>query len=170
MKKYFLLLALCIGCMSVWGQSIAPFTLNAAGAGGLAGSVETDWSAAEMTLVNTTPASSTVIVTQGVLQPAHIGTAVAQQQLTAEEVQVFPNPASDELNIRCTFQTSGKLSYTLSDMSGKTIQLQTATYAAGTQTKQLSLQQLTAGSYLLYVQYASENGQKDAVYKIQKIK
>jgi hypothetical protein len=170
MKKYFLLLALCISCISVWGQSIAPSILNAAGGSGLAGSVETDWSAAEMTLVSTTPASSSVIVTQGVLQPVHIGTAVPQQQLTLDEVQVFPNPASNVLNIRSKFQTSGKLSYTLSDVSGRAIQLQTADYTAGTQTKELSLQQLAAGSYMLYVQYTDESGQKNAVYKIQKVK
>ena len=169
MKKTFLLFTLCITCKWASAQSIAPATLNAAGGHGIAGNTEVDWSAGEMTLVNTTPAGS-LIVTQGLLQPADNATGIANVQPLADKVAVFPNPASDVLHIRTDFQAAGKLSYMLTDVAGKVILQQNATLITGTQSQQLSLEHLAAGSYMLHVSYGNSDKLQETTYKIQKIK
>src|SRR5437016_6012346 len=98
MKRHVLWMLLVLaGAIHIRAQSIAPGTLNAAGGGGTVAGNKFDWSVGEMTMVSTFTGSG-VIVTQGVLQPYHyVPTAVSDPHF-ADELQVFPNPATSAIN------------------------------------------------------------------------
>jgi len=157
-------------CSGAHAQSISPSTLNAAGGTGLVGTEHIDWSAAEMALVSTDTGGTGIIVTQGVLQPAPIATGVQEQQLIFDYVQVYPNPASTILNIKCNFPAAGKMTYQLVDVAGRLMISHQADVIAGVQLQQLSVAQLTPGEYMLEVSYQSNEQQPaTAVFKIQKL-
>src|SRR6185312_7855241 len=140
MRKFILPLFICLGiCGGAYAQSISPSTLNAAGGSGLAGTQYIDWSAAEMALVSTDTGGTGIIVTQGVLQPAVVATGVQEQQLIFDYVQVYPNPASTVLNIKCNFPSSGKMTYQLIDVAGRLMTSHQQDVIAGVQLQQLSV-------------------------------
>jgi hypothetical protein len=67
----------------------------------------------------------------------------------AAELNVFPNPAGDRLNIRFTSALGGMATLTVSDITGNVCFTQTTSFGPGTSVKSIDLTQLTAGTYLI---------------------
>ena len=165
------LLFLFAALPGAYGQSIIPATLNATGGSAIAGSNEFDWSVGEMTMVSTFETSS-LIVTQGVLQPVDTlkTTGIAQIKLL-RNIRVFPNPTNNFVNIDYSAETQGVLQYKLIDMTGKILLERTIQAQQGTNTEQISLAGMASASYLLQVTYTGVTGEKEMTsYKIQKLK
>src|SRR4051812_41395359 len=121
MKKIISVIPLLIVVLTgVKAQSITPSTINATGGHTNLGGTEFEWSVGEMAMVSTFSASG-IIVTQGLLQPAEAMVGVPTTSLTAKNLHVFPNPASDVVNLQYTSATNGILSCRLYDMTGKEI-------------------------------------------------
>jgi hypothetical protein len=174
MKKTFIIYAalaastVLLGEEKVCAQSIGPATLNAAGGGTVIAGNSYDFSIGEMTVVSTNQAGS-IVVTQGVLQPYDHPMAVHDVPL-ANNLKVYPNPATNVVNIQYNAQAAGKVSYSLLDMTGKVITAKSAAAAQGTMTEQVNVSALPAATYMLQVTVDIPGTQKQTIpYKIQKL-
>jgi phosphatidylserine/phosphatidylglycerophosphate/cardiolipin synthase-like enzyme/DNA/RNA endonuclease YhcR with UshA esterase domain len=67
----------------------------------------------------------------------------------AAELNVFPNPAGDRLNIRFTSALGGMATLTVSDITGNVCFTQPTSFGPGTSVKSIDLTQLPAGTYLI---------------------
>ena len=149
------------------GQSIGPSVINAAGGSGTAGGNTFEWSIGE--LMVSTFTSSSLVVTQGVLQPNMSTTGIPSGLLT-HKLDVFPNPSSAIVNINFDAPGSGSLSYKLVDVLGRTLQENAAVVKAGNNNYQLDIRTLACATYMLHVTYKVKDAQDEStVYKIQKL-
>jgi hypothetical protein len=172
MKRPILLIPLfIIVAINTYGQSVGPATLNAAGGTAPIGSNEFDWSVGEMTMVSTFSITGVITVTQGVLQPAEVTEGVVNTSKLQDQLQVFPNPASSEVNLKYSSSVQGTLAYKLMDVAGKTIKTQTIAISPGTISEQVNVSELACATYMLEVIINPENAVSEkASYKIQKLK
>ena len=171
MKRSVLVFLLVgISGIHIRAQSIAPGTLNAAGGTGSAGSTEFDWSVGEMTLVSTFSGSS-VVVTQGVLQPSDAWPADVKNTVLLKQLQVFPNPASSVVNMQYTASVPGKLNYRLMDMAGKVLSNHSIDVKKGVTDERIDISSLACATYMLEVSITQDGSNRETTsYKIQKIK
>lgn len=151
-------------------QSVGPTTLNATGGTAVIGTSEFEWSIGEMTLVNTFTGTG-IVVTQGILQPILSTEGVAETRVAPKDLQVFPNPATDVVNVQYTSANSRALSCRLFDMTGKEISSKNIVSANGQAIGQVDVRSLAAGTYMLEVSILHDNAAPETVsYKIQKLK
>ena len=171
MKKIALLIFSCIAAsIGAHAQSIGPATMNASGGSSVVAGNEFEWSIGEMALVSTF-SSASIVVTQGVLQPADKSTKVADDHELQQQLKVFPNPATSIVNLQYTSNTRGALSYRLLDMSGKTVNTTTIDIAPGSNNGQVDVSALACATYMLDVTLDSGAGKTEhATFKIQKLK
>ena len=157
-----------IGLPQVRGQSIWPSTLNATGGSATLGGRTYEWSIGEMTLVSTA-ATSSIVVTQGLLQPEHGVTAVEDRNIL-KFLTVFPNPANNTINYTFNSPQKAVIGLRLMDMSGKVIQEKSNDVKTGMNTGQLDISSLAAATYLLQVDLTSDETLiETTAYKIQKL-
>lgn len=171
MKRAVLLIPLWLAAtISIRAQSIGPNTVNATGSTAIIGSTEVDWSVGEMTMVSTFTSAS-IVVTQGVLQPANANVSVPQNSLLKNQLKVFPNPVTSLVNLQYSSQTPGTLAYKLLDITGKVLGKQTIEVTPGTTTEQIDVKELACATYMLEVTVTSGNSAPESIsYKIQKLK
>ena len=171
MKRLFIVFFLGIaGSINIRAQSIGPSTINSSGGSGILGSNEFEWSIGEMTLVSTFTGSS-VIVTQGVLQPVLATEAVPNSNVLKNNLKVFPNPASSFVNIEYTGQKNEVLSYTLYDLAGRYIKAGRTDVTSSVSKIQVDLSDLANAGYMLEVTAnGASSGTEKASFNIQKIK
>jgi hypothetical protein len=172
MNKKNLLIFSCSFLLAATGanaQSAAPATLNAAGGSVAIGGSTFDWSVGEMTMVSTFSTSS-IIVTQGLLQPAPKNSDGVKQVSLLQDLQVFPNPASSIVNIQFKSSLQGTLDYVLMDMIGKTIMNDAVDIKQGGAAAQVNIAALANASYMLKVTLSAGSKSKETTsYKIQKL-
>jgi len=96
--------------------------------------------------VTPTATNGTTIITQGYQQPHYNITLLPPYQNTLPNIQIFPNPTTDQLQI--TFDNEQELQTTiyLTDAAGKQIANQTYTALPKT-TLNYPMQQVAAGKY-----------------------
>ncbi|NDC41178.1 MAG: T9SS C-terminal target domain-containing protein, partial [Chitinophagia bacterium] len=100
--------------MHAAGQS----TLNATGGSAFIGGAEFEWSVGEMALVNTFT-TSTIVVTQGVLQTGLRDATLVPDLSAGAHLRVYPNPANNIVNVAYDATASGSLTLRLSDLAGR---------------------------------------------------
>ncbi|OJV56085.1 MAG: hypothetical protein BGO31_18615 [Bacteroidetes bacterium 43-16] len=132
-------------------QSIGPATLNAAGGSAALGGNTYEWSVGEMVLVNTVSTAG-LVVTQGTLQPQIQVTGIKENQLALEGLSVYPNPASDHLNINLNVARNLEVTLKLSDVSGRTYYVKTSKNHNGSDLITLDLSPYAGGIYLLQIE------------------
>jgi hypothetical protein len=171
MKRPILLIPLfIIIAINAYSQGVGPAALNTAGGTVPIGSNEFDWSVGEMTMVSTFSITGVITVTQGVLQPAEVTEGVANTSKLQGQLQVFPNPASSEVNLRYSSAVQGTLAYKLVDVTGKAIKAQTIAISPGVISEQVNVSELPCATYMLEVIINPENAASEkASYKIQKL-
>ena len=170
MRKVIFVLMAIAGSVTIRAQSIGPSTLNSSGGSGPIGSYEFDWSVGEMSLVSTF-SSSSIVVTQGVLQPLDAWPLDIGNSALLTQLKVFPNPAESIVNIQYSVQAAGSMTYRLMDVSGKTLESGSENVKQGTLNKQLNISSLACASYMLEVIVSREDGTNESTsFKIQKIK
>lgn len=166
-KNLFIFLALAAFCSA---GAHAQSTLNAAGGSTTIGGNTYEFSVGEMTVVSTNTAGS-ITVTYGVLQPAKSGgTGIAAQPWLSGALNVFPNPASDELFIKPSLPVGSVLSYRLMDVAGRLVAAPVqATLHTGAEQQHIGLTALAAGNYMLLVEATQPDGRRaQEVFKINK--
>ena len=68
-----------------------------------------------------------------------------------EDVSVYPNPATDQLNIAFTLQENESVHYRLTDATGKVLQMENLNAAMGENHHTLNVSKLSKGFYLLEI-------------------
>ena len=170
MKKILLLLPVCaLACFAATAQSIGPSTLNAAGGSAVIGGSTFEYAVGDV-VAGTTLSSATLVVTQGVLQPARTSQGV-HTVATITGLDVYPSPVTDLLYLQPHMTKGGMLQYVLYDAAGKLV-LKSGQVALqqGNERQEADVRTLAAGHYLLQVQWTEGGKQLNGAYKIQKIK
>ncbi len=160
---------LLININNVKAQSITPSVINASGYSGTISGQVFDWSIGEMTLVSTYT-GSTLIVTQGLLQPYMLSSKIENSQKN-NLIHVFPNPTNSIININFDNAIKGELTYRLQNMEGKSLIFKTIPNVQTISNEQINIESLPDATYLLTINYGIEDTTQETVtYKIQKIK
>lgn len=131
-------------------QSLGPATLNAAGGSTAVAGNTHEWSVGEMALVNTVTTTG-LVVTQGILQPMLQVTGIHDNELALEGMSIYPNPASDQLNIKFNLARNLEVRLKLSDISGRTQYVRKIKDHNGAALITMDFSPYASGVYLLQV-------------------
>ncbi len=167
-KLYFTLACCMLAIASTKAQSVGPSTLNASGGSKIIGNNTYEYSIGEMSVI-ATYSSSSLVVTQGILQPKLSPGGIAQHHLSATDLSVYPNPVQSTLFVQPSFAKSGSLQYVLTDASGKTVAIHSANLDLGNERQEISMAPYAAGQYTLSIIWTAGGNTATGAYKIQKI-
>ncbi|HKZ67306.1 MAG TPA: T9SS type A sorting domain-containing protein [Chitinophagaceae bacterium] len=155
-----------------YAQSISSSVINVSG-GTSNRDYQFEWSIGEMALVNQMQSGNQVIVSNGFLQPYILfpGTFYGQGQFAAEEIRIFPNPASRFVEINFFTKQKGLVTCAFYDVLGKKIYAQQIMCNGVDLIHRIPLTNLPSGSYLLQIILEADPGylSKHGAYKILKI-
>jgi hypothetical protein len=168
MKKNYNVLSLGILITSsVCGQSI----LNTSGSSKVVNQMVHEWSIGELLSVYTYSTSS-IIVTEGILQPVNLVTSIDESSLDQSQslITVYPNPTMDFVNIQIEDGVSGKVAYTVRDLSGRIVRQQEAEAQNGQNSIAVDFTQVVKGQYTLQIQFNKDGAAINKTYNIQKIR
>ena len=84
------------------------------------------------------------------------GTTGLEDLLDLSSLKLYPNPATDQLNLQMGLVNSGEVAFSLQSMVGQTVLQQTNRMLAGPQEAQLNVASLTNGIYLLRISIEGE--------------
>jgi len=159
MKRLIFILFAVFLVLTVSGQ-VKQEVIASAGGYNTSGGVSISWTLGE-TIIPTYQ-NGNLILTHG-FQQQLIVTAVEENLDILVNIKVFPNPASDNLNIRFEEPVDGEVVITIHDSQGRLIK--TEMIEATTTEKQINLQDLGAGVYFLRM----TKGKLVNVYKVVKL-
>jgi hypothetical protein len=162
MKKPLLFFLSLLFCGLGFSQSVSPEVTASAGEHFTGTNAQLSWTIGE-TMIETFGNGSNQL-SQGFHQTNLMVTAV-EDLLESFQVSVFPNPATDVLNIEWS-EISAPLTLTLYEATGR--QLLRQNTIGQTVTKTLDLTAYSAGSYLLHL--SNPDGKTIKTFKILKIK
>ena len=152
-----------------FAQSISPFILNGAGGSKQIGSIIYDYSVGEMTMVSTFYGSN-VTLTQGLLQNnVSVPVGVVNMEF-AQNIVVYPNPASSVVNIKFNSPKNGNLVYKLLDMTGKTLISKGVEVNNSIMSQEINIDPLAVATYMLEITFSTCGATETNSYKIDKIK
>ena len=157
-----------------FSQSITPSVVNASGGAIQIGYYQFEWSVGEMSLVNEMESRLNLfVVTNGFLQPYLLqpGTNNPNSQFGADEIRVFPNPASRYVEINFFTRQQGRLKIGFYNGIGQKI-YSTEFHLYGIDLIQkIPVTHLNLGTYLLRIELDADPGfvSKKGVYKIIKV-
>jgi len=159
MKHSVLVFGLILSALSVNGQ-VKQEVIASAGGYDVNGGISVSWTLGE-TIIPVFK-NSNLSLTHGFQQQIII-TAIEKNIDVPVEVSLFPNPASDILNIKFESPLDGKLDITILDSHGRLVKIDVieATMAE----KQINLQDLSPGVYYLRL----TKGRLVNVYKVVKL-
>lgn len=158
MAKHLLVSLIGILCGLVsFGQSVTPFVTSPAGDfffNSNAGA-SLSFTVGEMTMVETFFANQHFL-TQGFQQPVVQVIAVADPSDFLEEFVIFPNPASDYINVRYQLRFPGTITLQMVNLNGvEVMPAYVDRYSGGLREEMLPLEQVSQGMYVLRVRYES---------------
>ena len=144
-------LLLLLGAMWMYNanaQRLSPEIVSSVGATYQGASMQIDWTLGELAV--TTLQNSTQQVTQGFHQPVYSVTSIHELTVEAGQIKVYPNPASDFVNIEIEPEYLGKTELTLYSMQGQRLYRQSINQI----TERMSIRHLPPGTYILMVKHA----------------
>jgi hypothetical protein len=162
MKRYILVFVTILIALSLSGQKQE--VIASAGGYNSAGGISISWTLGE-TIIPTfqdDPVNPTIILTHG-FQQQLIVTTVEENLLELVNVTVYPNPASDILNIRFEEPLDGKVDVYVLNQRGSLVL--TDFIEATTVEKQINMTEYPAGIYFVRL----VKGKLSNVYKVVKL-
>ncbi len=162
MKRYILVFCTALFALSLSGQKQE--VIASAGGYNSAGGISISWTLGE-TIIPTfkdNPTNPTLILTHG-FQQQLIVTTIEENLLELVNVTIFPNPASEILNIRFEVPLDGEVDLYLLNQQGSLVL--TGVIEATTVEKQVSMQEFPAGVYFIRL----IKGKLSNVYKVVKL-
>ena len=161
-KKYlFILILITGGAIAAAAQSLSPTVLSSSGGSGSSAGTSLSWTTGEVMVQSLTDGST--MLTQGFHQGnITVSTAVDEMSKSAMDVQIYPNPVSERLNVEFKNMEDQTVQVRLVDLTGKTVL--TREFSNPSNTQRLNLNPVTAGTYMLEVKAA----EKRKVFKIVK--
>jgi len=143
---------LAIGFSHAYAQSVTPFIFNTAG-----GTYDNpssyhrfEWSFGEAILIQTfAPLDSSVVVTQGVLQPCtdKVGNSPMTLLFEKGDYRLFPNPTTGAFELNFFVKETGRMSLELTDATGKVLQRRNYYYNGCCRIELFDLTQYPDGIY-----------------------
>lgn len=152
---------LMVSISATWAQSISPEVVASAGGHFQNGSVQLSWTLGEVMI--DTYSSSGNIITQGFHQTDLTVTSVEQTNAVSLDVNVFPNPTAQDLNVDVRGDHV-PLAITLYDLNGKLIMQENLT--ANQNSLSMNVSYLAMANYLLTI--TDERGSYSATYRVVK--
>jgi hypothetical protein len=112
------------------------------------------------------------IITQGFEQPKFKGVGIISLPANAPAINLYPNPASSEVNIAFSLPNAGKIAFRLFDMAGREVGGYAKDIQAGQQTEVINLDNLSQGLYMLNIVFDGASNAKSfsVVKRIEIIK
>lgn len=110
-----------------------------------------DWTLGDMAAIETIE-NTTLIVTQGFLQPVSGAISTNEPRLPFGSVQVFPNPTHGAVQMNATFDAPVILRYAVLDITGKLLLENMADNVQASHAETIDLSTFAAGTYLLRVE------------------
>lgn len=175
MKKTITHVIVFICAFHCHAQSNTPCVINAAGGSFQSGYYQFEWSLGEMALIGemNNPDNS-LIVTNGFIQPLIDFPAkyYINHTFRNDEIKIFPNPASDYIEINFLTNQTGRISINLFDGVGRKIYSSSELYYGTGLIRRMPVQHLPDQIYFLHIDLDDYQGllSKKGVYKIIKIK
>ena len=77
---------------------------------------------------------------------------VAEMEVKALEINLFPNPAVDQLNVNYALSESAKVGYVIYDLTGNVVYSKTEGRFGGNQTTHVDVSELATGAYIFTLQ------------------
>jgi len=154
----FLSLLLAVSASSQYKQDV----IASAGGFNTATGISISWTLGETIIPTFTSGDGTLILTHGIQQQL-IVTTVEENLETMVTVTVFPNPASDNVNIRFDEAIDDEVKLIIVNSNGKPVK--SVIIEATTIEKQINLQDIPAGIYYLRL----IKGKLSNVYKVVKL-
>lgn len=167
MKNKLLLLSMIIGTtiFTTNAQSNS-YTLNSSGGSATISGNLYEWSIGEMLLVNTASTSS-LIVTQGLLQTKINDEGINVKELNVSQLSVYPNPTADFLILQTDVSVDAQLDIAIYDLTGKLFQKQNFHLKSGNEAQRIDFSSYAAGMYVLEVKTTIDGKSYTNAYKIQ---
>lgn len=148
-------------------QSLGPAILNAAGGSAAVSGNTHEWSVGEMVLVNTVTTTG-LVVTQGILQPMLQVTGIHDNELALEGMSIYPNPASNQLNIKFNIARDLDVVLKLTDISGREQYLKKIKSHNGSALITMDFKPYASGVYLLQVATTDKTKTYTNTFKVVK--
>jgi hypothetical protein len=158
MKRYILVFSAALYALSLSGQKQE--VIASAGGYNSSGGISISWTLGE-TIIPTF-SSGGLILTHG-FQQQLIVTAIEDNLEELVSVTVYPNPASEVLNLRFEVPVEGEIDVYLLNQQGQLVK--TDIIEAATLEKQINMQEYPAGVYFLRL----VKGKLSNVYKVVKL-
>ncbi len=166
MKKLFLPILLLSGIFGASAQvNIENNTISNAGE-----YYSGSWGSLQVTIAGE-PVIETIgggnsFFTQGFEQPQLKGVGIISLPTNAPSINLYPNPASSEVNIAFNLPNAGKLAFRLFDMAGREIGGYAKQTQSGQQTEVMNLNNVSQGLYMLNIIFdAADNTKSFSVVK-----
>ena len=175
MKKTITLVFVFFFVLNCSAQSIAPSVINSSGGTFQSGYYKLEWSIGELALVGEmTSSNNSLVITNGFIQPfiQYPANNNTNNIFATDEIRIFPNPASDYVEINFFTKQRGRIKFSFYDGSGRKILTVTERYYGVGLIKRIPVSQLPNEVYMLHVDLDPDPGyvSKKGVYKIVKIK
>ncbi len=112
------------------------------------------------------------VFTQGFEQPSLKGVGIVSLPANAPSINLYPNPASNEVNIAFNLPNAGKLAFRLFDMAGREIGGYAKETQSGQQTEVINLDNVSQGLYMLNIVFDAADKTKSfsVIKRIEVIK
>src|SRR6476659_4871211 len=160
--------------ISCFSQRITPSVINVSGGVSQQGYYQFEWSVGEMSLLNQMESKPNLfVVTNGFLQPYILnpGVSNSNNQFGADELKVFPTPASTYVEVDLFTKQQGRLKISFyNDMGQKVYSTELQSFGVDL-IQRIPVNRLAQGTYLLHVELDADPNfvSKKGVYKIIKI-
>jgi hypothetical protein len=145
----------------VHAQSLSPSVIASSGGYFSNGSGSLSVTVAEMTMVETFNATSSIL-TQGFQQPDD-GT-LSIDETTLAEVSIYPNPTNGQFSLTINASANGSAVVNIYDLLGQKIHEKEITISNGLNRMMFDIRGCSPGVYLLY--YRDETGSKTIKFNV----
>ncbi len=164
MKRNSLILLMMLFALSVGAQSLKQDVISSAGGYNVAsgGSISISWTLGETIIPTFTSSDGSLIITHGFQQKIII-TTVVENILDPVSITIYPNPASEAINIKFDSPTTVEITFFLINNQGG--MAKTGKIEAATSDKEINMQDLPSGIYYLRLM----KGNLVNVYKVVKL-
>jgi len=163
MKKYLIITCAIFFILNAKSQSISPQVIASGGDYYVGTNASLSWTIGE--LITETVSNTNFILTQGFQQPNYNINAIEEPGINPlGEINIYPNPVADELNVSFKDMNQKNVMIILFDMNGKILYSDIAENT--TSVKQINMSQIAKGNYV--IRFATKDGKYLKSFKVMK--
>ena len=151
MRKILLTLSLAVLTLISYSQTSILEVVSPAGGFFQNSNISISWTLGEPVIETWVNESAGIMVTSGFQQGDFAITSVPENPMAGFSVQMFPNPAKLETNIKVVLPTLGQVNITVLDVTGRTILQEMFNPANLEHDHTLNVSSLRSGIYLVRV-------------------